>query len=102
ASAPHAHLRSSPTRRSSDLLASFSASAAAFDLPGAALFGEVTPTSWDSALRLLAQAVPQDSPSIVVIDELPYMIAQDPHLEGRLDRKSTRLNSSHVKISYAV
>ncbi|HLU75304.1 MAG TPA: DUF234 domain-containing protein [Nonomuraea sp.] len=70
----------------SEQLASFSASAAASDLPGAALFGEVTPTSWDSALRLLAQAVPQDSPSIVVIDELPYMIAQDPHLEGRLQR----------------
>ncbi|MFC5815524.1 ATP-binding protein [Nonomuraea harbinensis] len=70
----------------SEQLASFSASVATSDLPGAALFGEVAPTSWDSALRLLAQAVPQDSPSIVVIDELPYMIAQDPHLEGRLQR----------------
>src|SRR5690606_42062030 len=26
----------------------------------------------------------------------------DPPPQGRLDRKSTRLNSSHVKISYAV
>ncbi|NUP80116.1 MAG: ATP-binding protein [Nonomuraea sp.] len=69
-----------------DQLERFVADAAASDLPGAALFDELTPTSWDSALRLLAQAVPEDSPSIVVLDELPYMIAEDPHLEGRLQR----------------
>ncbi|NUP66427.1 MAG: ATP-binding protein [Nonomuraea sp.] len=69
-----------------DQLERFVADVAASDLPGAALFAEVTPASWDSALRLLAQAVPQDSPSIVVLDELPYMIAEDPHLEGRLQR----------------
>src|SRR3712207_7482110 len=33
--------------------------------------------------------------SIVVLDEAP-------HLEQRRDRKSTRLNSSHANISYAV
>ncbi|MFF4619886.1 ATP-binding protein [Nonomuraea jabiensis] len=69
-----------------DQLARFIADAAASDLPDAALFDGVAPTSWDSALRLLAQAVPQDSPSIVVLDELPFMISEDPHLEGRLQR----------------
>ncbi|MEV0236529.1 DUF234 domain-containing protein [Nonomuraea sp. NPDC050786] len=69
-----------------DQLERFIADAAASDLPDASLFEGVTPTSWDSALRLLAQAVPQDSPSIVVLDELPFMIAQDPHLEGKLQR----------------
>lgn len=69
-----------------DQLKRFVADAAASDLPDAALFAEMTPTSWDSALRLLAQAVPQDAPSIVVLDELPYMIEEDPHLEGRLQR----------------
>lgn len=59
---------------------------AASDLPDAAHFDGVTPTSWDSALRLMAQAVPQDSPSIVVIDELPYLIQQDPYLESTLQR----------------
>src|SRR5690606_41279577 len=33
-------------------------------------------------------------------DRAPY--AYDPDEARRLDRKSTRLNSSHVKISYAV
>ncbi|MEQ4715180.1 DUF234 domain-containing protein [Nonomuraea sp. B19D2] len=70
----------------SDQLERFIADAAASDLPDASLFEGVTPTSWDSALRLLAQAVPQDSPSIVVLDELPFMIAHDPHLEGKLQR----------------
>ncbi|MFG1971148.1 ATP-binding protein [Nonomuraea fuscirosea] len=64
----------------------FLADVAASDLPDAAHFDGVTPTSWDSALRLMAQAVPQDSPSIIVIDELPYLIQQDPYLESTLQR----------------
>lgn len=53
-------------------------------LPDAGLFAEMTLDSWDAALRLLARAIPQDSPSIVVIDELPFMISSDPTLEGTL------------------
>ncbi|MFI6629555.1 ATP-binding protein [Nonomuraea fuscirosea] len=64
----------------------FLADVAASDLPDTTHFDGVTPTSWDSALRLMAQAVPQDSPSIVVIDELPYLIQQDPYLESTLQR----------------
>ncbi|MEV0591892.1 ATP-binding protein [Nonomuraea cavernae] len=64
----------------------FNADAAASNLPDASLFNEVAPTSWDSALRLLAHAIPQDSPSIIVLDELPFMINEDPHLEGQLQR----------------
>src|SRR2546422_7137340 len=32
----------------------------------------------------------------------PWLIAQDRHVRSRRDRKSTRLNSSHGYISYAV
>ncbi|MFC5826626.1 ATP-binding protein [Nonomuraea insulae] len=67
-----------------DQLKHFIASAAASDLPDASLFDRATPTSWDNVLQILAQAVPQDSPSIVVLDELPYMIQKDPYLEGVL------------------
>src|SRR3989442_11123870 len=35
-----------------------------------------------------------------VVDE--HEVATSVHHEARLDRKSTRLNSSHVRISYAV
>src|SRR5690606_42052457 len=38
----------------------------------------------------------------VIIEEILFIDAIAFSNQGRLDRKSTRLNSSHVKISYAV
>src|SRR5690606_40906554 len=86
------HVRSVPTRRSSDL---------AWYFKGYAVGGE------------LRAALAQSS-SLAEIDELlgrldhdqPYPGADAEGQRGRAgtpkDRKSTRLNSSHVKISYAV
>lgn len=54
----------------------------ASDLPGTDLFRDQSPRSWDAALRLLASAVPQDETSIVVLDELPYLIRNDAGFEG--------------------
>jgi uncharacterized protein len=65
-------------------LGRFIATASSSDLPDAILFEEAVPTSWESALKLLARAVPQASPSIVVLDELPLLIGGEPHLEGLL------------------
>lgn len=77
-----------------DQLERFVADAATSSLPGASLFERTDPSSWNNVLQALAHAVPQDSPSIVVLDEIPFMIAQDPHLEGRLqhlfDREFSR------------
>jgi AAA+ ATPase superfamily predicted ATPase len=56
------------------------------DLPDRSLIEDVTLDGWDAALRLLAQAVPQDTPSIVVIDEFPYLVHDDPTLEVTLQR----------------
>lgn len=65
------------------------------DLPLASVFRDQTPTSWDAALRLLAAALPPDRPCVVVVDELPYLIANDPGFEGSLqkvfDRELSRL-----------
>lgn len=76
-------------------LALFVAAAAASDLPGAGVFVEQNPQSWDAALTLLTRAVPTDRPSIVVLDELPYLVANDQGLEGTLqkvfDRELSRL-----------
>ncbi|GGU27592.1 hypothetical protein GCM10007979_27910 [Nocardioides albus] len=52
-------------------------------LPGAELFADVEFDTWDAALRLLGSVLP-DHPSVVVIDELPYMIAGDDGFEGTL------------------
>lgn len=54
-------------------------------LPGKELFEEGTswPT-WSAFFRQLAAALPEDQPSIVVIDELPWLLESDPVLEGVL------------------
>lgn len=56
------------------------------DLPGAYMFNGETPQSWHAALQLLAAALPQDSPSVIVLDELPYLIQSDPTIEGVLQK----------------
>src|SRR5437660_7695513 len=71
----HRDLHSFPTRRSSDLL-------------------EVKNGNYAQAIERLREAVNLDSQAM----NYHLLLAR----ESRLDRKSTRLNSSHVAISYAV
>lgn len=59
-------------------------------LPGASGARDQRPTSWDAALRLLATAVPSDQPCVVVLDEMPYLIANDPGFEGALQKAFDR------------
>lgn len=39
---------------------------------------------WNQALRALAIALPDDAPCITVIDEVPWLVEQDPEFEGAL------------------
>jgi hypothetical protein len=55
-------------------------------LAGATAFTGQAPQTWDAALRLLVSALPSDRPSVVVLDELPYLIANDPGFEGTLQK----------------
>lgn len=64
----------------------FVEAAANSTLPQAKLFTGQTPQDWDAALQLLAAALPADEPSIVVLDEMPYLIANDPGFEGTLQK----------------
>ncbi|MGW4237008.1 AAA family ATPase [Streptomyces sp. NPDC004749] len=50
------------------------------------------PTSWPDALRLLATVLPE-TPSIVVLDELPWLAEQDPVFDGALQTAWDRLLS---------
>jgi hypothetical protein len=50
--------------------------------------------SWLDALRALASALP-DTPSIVVIDELPWLAEQDDAFDGALQTAWDRLLSKH-------
>lgn len=71
-------------------LSLFTEAAAGSDLPSADVFRDQTPATWDAALRLLATALPEDQPSVVVLDEMPYLIASDPGFEGTLQKQFDR------------
>ncbi|GIH49464.1 ArsR family transcriptional regulator [Microbispora rosea subsp. rosea] len=53
-------------------------------LPGAELIAGVQAGDWNQALRALAVAVPDQTPSIAVIDEVPWLVEQDREFEGAL------------------
>src|SRR5215470_3511324 len=86
AGVPHLFFTASAQAGKEADLSLFVGDAASSDLPGADVFRDQTPTSWDAALRLLAAALPEDRPSIVVLDEMPYLIANDPGFEGTLQK----------------
>ncbi|WP_405616499.1 ATP-binding protein [Streptomyces sp. NBC_00076] len=48
------------------------------------------PTNWPDALRALAAVLP-DSPSVVVLDELPWLAEQDPVFDGAMQTAWDRL-----------
>lgn len=73
-----------------DDLAAFAEDVATSTLPGSELFAGDPPSSWDNALRLLEAALPTDGPSIVVLDELPYVTVADDGFEGVLQRHFDR------------
>jgi hypothetical protein len=71
----------------SEELASFAEQVAASDLPEAGRFADfAAPQTWDAALSLLAGILPTDQPSILVLDEMPYLAREDPGFEGTLQK----------------
>lgn len=52
--------------------------------PNSELIGGMVPSDWNQALRTIALALPDDRPSIVVIDEIPWLAEQDTEFEGAL------------------
>ncbi|MEW2401607.1 ATP-binding protein [Streptomyces sp. NPDC046862] len=57
------------------------------------LVPETAPTNWPDAFRALASVLPA-SPSIIVLDELPWLAEQDPVFDGALQTAWDRLLSS--------
>jgi AAA+ ATPase superfamily predicted ATPase len=79
---PHVFFTAVGGSKEEDLVG-FIAEPATSPLPDAARFADfATPQSWDAALSLLASALPTDAPSVVVLDEMPYLVREDPSFEG--------------------
>ncbi|MGW4239423.1 ATP-binding protein [Streptomyces sp. NPDC004749] len=92
---PHVFFTAVGGSRTEDL-SGFRAEVTASGLPGADRFSDLpVPHSWDTALSLLATVLPTDAPSVVVLDEMPYLVREDPSFEGTLqkvfDRALSRL-----------
>jgi hypothetical protein len=87
---PHVFFTAVGGSREEDL-AGFAAEVTASRLPDAPRFGDfATPLTWDAALTMLASALPTDSPSVVVLDEMPYLVREDPSFEGALQKAFDR------------
>lgn len=54
------------------------------ELPGTELLRGLRADDWNQALRMLASAAPEHRPSIVVLDEVPWLVEQDQEFEGAL------------------
>src|SRR5918996_124025 len=64
----------------------FAQDVARSELPAAAVvkYGGVTFESWDGALTFLATTA-GETPQVIVMDEFPYLVEQDPSLEATLE-----------------
>ena len=62
------------------------------NLPAASLVRDgLAIESWEAGLRLLGATTDQDKPSVIIIDELPYLVARDPGFEADLQHAWDRV-----------
>jgi uncharacterized protein len=67
-------------------LREFSETVRTSSLPDAEVFGEAAPGNWAAAFRQLAGILPEEVASVVVIDELPYLMDPAGAFESVLQR----------------
>ncbi|NIK56900.1 DUF234 domain-containing protein [Kribbella shirazensis] len=80
-------------RSAEDELTELADVVASSTLPDRDVFAAEAPTQWSAALRLLAELLPNDRPSVVVLDEVPYLMDRVDAFEGVLQRAWDRLLS---------
>jgi AAA+ ATPase superfamily predicted ATPase len=81
---PYVVFQASRGRNPAAERADFTAALAQSALPGADLVAGAVGTDWNQALRALAVAVPEQTPSIIVLDEVPWLVEKDGEFEGAL------------------
>ena len=89
AGAPFLYFTASGSDTTSQL-ARFAADAERSSLPQARLLAGARPADWGAALELLAATLPDDRASVVVFDEVPYLMGKDDEFEGTLQRSWDR------------
>lgn len=81
---PYVIFQSTRGRAAAAARADFAEAVAQSTLPGGELVADTRPADWNHALRTLVAALPDNAPSIVVIDEVPWIVEQDREFEGAL------------------
>lgn len=84
AQAPYVIFQATRGRSPAAERADFVATVGESSLPSASLVRGLQPADWNQALRTLVSALPSDTPSVVVLDEVPWLVAQDKEFEGAL------------------
>lgn len=84
AGAPYVVFQATRGRNPTAERADFTSVLAHSQLPGAELVSGLQAGDWNQALRALAVAVPDETPSIAVIDEVPWLVERDQEFEGAL------------------
>jgi AAA+ ATPase superfamily predicted ATPase len=70
-----------------DDLARFASDAAREStLYGLAGLADAPAANWEAALRLVIAALPPGRPAVLVLDEFPWLLENDPHLDGTLQK----------------
>lgn len=64
----------------------FAQDAQSSSLPLAHVLSAARPPTWDAAFDVLAATLPHDRPSVVVMDEVPYLMDAEGAFEGVLQR----------------
>jgi uncharacterized protein len=96
-SAPYVHFQAARGAPPARELGLFAEAIATSTLPGADLAAGNNPTSLTAALTLLSGALPDDTPSIAVIDEVPWLLEGIEGGAGELQRVwDTRLSRKPV------
>ena len=82
------HVFFTASRQSSEReLALFAEEVAGSDLPAAGVVrGGLQLGTWDAALTLISSTADRSSPAVVVMDEFPYLVEEDPAIEGTLQK----------------
>ncbi|MDR2564479.1 MAG: hypothetical protein LBC97_00180 [Bifidobacteriaceae bacterium] len=83
-SGPSLYFQATKGRAAAAERAELVAAAGSAGWPGSGDVADLPAGDWNQALRLLAMALPADRPSLVVLDEVPWLIAQSPDFEGAL------------------
>ncbi len=82
--APYVVFQASRGRNPAAERADFVGALAQSALSGADLVAGAVGADWSQALRALAVAIPEEAPSIIVLDEVPWLVEQDREFEGAL------------------